>query len=199
MKLRILTLLTLVCLSSFCVAQQGPPPRDLILTKRIFLAFTPQVKAELKLTTDQVTKMTDAFEGGLEVDGDRIKLMLNGAQDLGAMETEAIKILDAVQRKRLQEIWVQYLKGLALADEGIAKQVGLTESQKKETDRLVNEGGGAITELITGEPDPETSKKIDEIRAKYGKKMLDLLTADQKKAYDDLTGKPFEMKKKGQG
>jgi hypothetical protein len=197
MKTRTSFLFLLMALSSIGVAQQGPPPRELMLMKRIFVALVPKVKSEIKLTSDEYTKVLDAFGGALEVDGDSIRLTLSGPQDLGAMEVDAMKVLDSAQRKRLDEIWIQRLKGAALADDEIAKKVGLSAAQKKEADRLVDEGGAAISDLASEGPSPDMKKRFDDIRTKYGKKIEALLTDSQKRAYEDLKGKPFAPKASG--
>ena len=194
MKLITLFLPALVALASVGSAQQGPPPRELMLTKRIFLALNPNVKSEIKLTGDEREKIMNAFNGALEIEGERIRLSLSGGQDLGEMVAEGMKVLDAGQRRRLEELWIQRLKGLAIADDEIAKKVGLTAEQKREADRLVEEGGNAIAEIMMGNPSPNKGKKVDAIRSDYGKRVLNLLTEGQKKTYEGLKGKPFEPK-----
>ncbi|MDR3690021.1 MAG: hypothetical protein P4L46_11625 [Fimbriimonas sp.] len=193
MKIQTIAVVAFALLCSVAFAQQGPPPRDLMLTKKIFFALGPKTITEIKLTDAEKTKILDAFDGGLEVDGNRISLRLTGGQDLAAMEAEALKVLDKDQTKRLQELWIQYIGGLAIADDTVAKQLGLSDEQKKKADKLVDKGGSEASELLTGEPDPSVGKKINEIRSKYGKKILALLTDDQAKTFETLKGKPFKF------
>lgn len=44
-------------------------------------------------------------------------------------------------------------------------------------------------------PGEEGQKKSEAIRKEAGQKMVDLLTADQKKKYEDLKGKEFKFEK----
>jgi len=199
MKFKTLTILMLAAATCLCLAQEGPPPRELMLTKRIFLALRSNVKPEIKLSPDQNSRIMDAFGGGLEVEGDQIRLSLHGNRELAEMEGDAMKVLDASQRKRLEEIWIQRLDGIAIADDGVAKKVGLSAEQKKQADRLVEEGGTAISNLMADEPSPAKAKQFNEIRIKTGKQVLALLNEQQKKAFEELKGKPFDMKLKGQG
>jgi hypothetical protein len=191
MKTKNLILLTLAALSALGAAQQGPPPRDLMLVKRVFFALRPNVATELKVTADERSRIVDAFGGALEVEGNSIRLTLTGGQDLAEMEQNAIKVLDAAQRKRLEEVWIQRLNGLAIADDAVAKKLDLTPDQKRQADKLVEEGGNAASDLMSGGGGPEVTKKFDEIRSTYGKRVLALLTAEQLKIYENLKGKPF--------
>jgi len=167
-----------------------------MLSKQVFILFTPKVKSEINLTPSQLTKIQDAFGDCLQVEGDRISIRLTGGQDLSEMESQAMKVLEAPQRKRLEEIWIQRLGGIALADDAIAKKVGLNANQKQEADRLVEQGGNEIAEMAPDGHSPETLKKMTDIRTKVGKKIEALLTEEQKKIFEELKGKPFAMKPK---
>jgi len=197
MKLRGLILIFLTALASIGFAQDGPPPKELMVTKRILLAVLPKIQTELKITSDQRTRIFAAFGDSLEVEGDRIKLMLTGDQNLGEMEVAAMKVLDSVQQKRLEEVWLQRLGGIALGDEAVAKRVGLTADQKKEVDGLIEGGGAAIVDLMRDGPDPSAAKQVSDIRKKVGIKAEALLTDSQKRAFEGLKGKPFDMKQAG--
>jgi hypothetical protein len=165
------------------------------MTKRIFLALRPNVTKELNVTSDQRGKMLEAFGDSLQMDGDRIRLQLTGGQNLEEMEEQAMKALAPAQLKRLEEIWIQNIGGVALADDKIAKKVGLTGDQKSQVEKLVDEAGTSVSDLMAAPPSPENGKKIGEVRAKCGKKLEALLTDDQRKTFQELKGKPFEFKK----
>lgn len=193
---RYLFLLAVLLLTSWSAAQVGPPPREMMIPDRLFFALRPAFAAELKISTTQKQQILDAFNGSLEVEGDRIRLTLNGDSDLDAMKENAMKVLKPEQRIRLKEVWIQTRHGAAIADDGVAKDLGLTADQKKQVDALAEEGGQKMADLLTDQPSPDIAKKIEEIRSSYGKRMEALLTDDEKKTYATLKGKPFDEGKK---
>ena len=193
MKLfRYLLFLAVLLVTSFAAAQEAPPPRAMMLPEKIFIALRPEVVTELKITDAQKQQVLDAFNGSLEVDGENIRLTLNGDSDLPAMEESALKHLKPEQQTRLREVWIQWLHGAAIADDSVAKDLGLSADQKKQADALADEGGQKLAELMGGGISPDARKKIDEVRSSYGKRMEALLTDPQKKVYETMKGKPFE-------
>lgn len=197
--MRRLLALPVLLLAAFAFAQEGPPPREMLLGRKVFFVFRPEIKAELKLTSDQEKKILDAFEGSLQVDGDRIMLTLTPEADLDGMEKEAAKALSEDQRKRLDEAWIQELEGLALADEAVAKKLALTSDQKKSVEKVVAETAERLQELFMAGHDEGTQKEAAALRKEGGKKMLALLTADQSKVYEGLKGKPLKKKASAKG
>lgn len=197
MKIRNLFILFLSTLTAIGMAQTAPPPREILLVKRIFLGLKPKIAKEINLTPAQRANVMEAFGDVLEVEGDRIKLKLSGDQNLDEMEAQAMKALDGGQRKRLEELWIQHLGGLSLADDQVAKKIGLTAEQKKKADDLVDQGGMEALDFMSDGPSPETAKKVEEIRAKIAKKVEALLSESQHRAFEDLKGKLFDFKVNG--
>jgi len=167
---------------------------DIVLGRLVFLAFRPDVKAELKVTPEQYSKMTGAFGDSLEVDGERMSIRLTGSEDLEAMEKDALKVLDEAQTKRLAELRTQYVGALVLGLEKPAKEVGLSEDQRKEVAKIMKSTAESLQDLFSGGHSPEMIKDSEAIRKKSGERVLALLNEDQRKRFEGLKGKEFKFK-----
>ncbi len=186
----------MLILTSLGLAQDMPPAKEMVISKKVFLIFQAEVKKELKITDAQEGKVKEVFGDSLQVEGDKIMIMMTGDTDLDTMAKNALKVLDADQTKRLHEVWIQSLDGAAIADEEVAKPLELTADQKKSVDKLIDEAGKSIIDEIhsgAGQ-DLEAAKKFKEIRKKAGEKIVALLTEDQRKKYEALKGKEFKFK-----
>lgn len=179
------------------LAQPHLPSKHMVLGPKIFIVFRPDVKAELKVTEEQSKTILDAFEGSLQVEGSKIMITMDGSQDLDAMAKSALKILGEEQRKRLEELWVQQLGAIAVADDDIGKTLKLNDEQKKKISALVDDTADELTELFMAGPDDSTAKKAKGIRERASQKALALLDGDQKKAFEAMKGKPFKFKVDG--
>lgn len=168
-----------------------------MLGKKIFYAVMPDFKAEIKLTDAQIKGITDAFEGCLTIDGDRIMITMHGMEDMPAMEKAAMKVLTPEQTKRLTECWLQKVEATAAADDEIAKVLGLTEKQRKDIDRLLEVGWDEMQGLFqSGAHDEATQKAAEESRKKTAKKVEAVLTDEQKKALEKMKGAPMKKRDK---
>lgn len=194
--MRKIAFLSMLILTSLGLAQDMPPAKEMVISKKVFLVFQSEVKKELKITDAQEGKVKEAFGDSLQVDGDKIMIMMTGDTDLDTMAKNALKVLDADQTKRLNEVWIQSLDGAAIADDEVSKQLEITADQKKNVDKLIDEAGTAIMdEIHAGAGHTEdAAKKFKEIRKKAGEKIVALLTEDQKKKYETLKGKEFKFK-----
>lgn len=196
--MRILSALSMLLVSAFCLAQDGPPAKEILLSQRIFMVFMPEVKKELKIDDPQLEKIKVAFGESLRVEGEQIMIMMTGQEDFAQMQKDAAKALKPEQAKRLKELWIQSLNGIALADDEVAKDLSLTSSQKEEVNKIVLSAGEAIHELMSGGMiDQEGAKQIEKLRKQAGEKMLKLLDAEQSKTYETLKGKEFKFKGRG--
>ena len=189
-KLALIPFLTLAVVGS----AQGPSPKEVMLGRKVFIALTPDVKKELKITSDQDKKLATVFEGVLQMEGEKIMVTMTPDTDLDKLEKDALAVLEETQRARLTEIWLQRLGGLALADEEIAKQLSLTETQKKSAAELLAKGSDQIMELMHSGPSEDAHKQAQTARKEVGKKMEALLDDKQKLAFEVLKGKPFKTK-----
>lgn len=189
----------LALLSLCAFAQDFPPAKDMVLGKKLFIAFGKKVRDELKITDAQFKKMEAAFEGTLQVEGDRVMVTVSGGEDLGAMEKQAMKVLDEEQKKRLNECWIQMMGALAVADEGVGQAVRLTKEQSKSVDAIIEETAKQIHDLFMSGHDESTPKQLRALRAKGSEKVLALLDDEQKANFEKLKGKPFKWEPEKSG
>lgn len=195
---RIASVTTLIALFGVAVAQQGPPPKEMLLGQRVFTAFRKDVRTELKITDSQFQRMQDAFDGAVQVDGDSIRVQLTGDKDLPEMSKDCMKVLDEGQRKRLDEIWLQRVGAVGVLDEKVGKEVGVTKEQLSKIDAIAEKAGSELLDLMmSGSHDESDMKKAAKIREDASKSVEVLLTKEQKEKLESLKGKPFALKKNG--
>lgn len=130
-------------------------------------------------------------------------------EDLGKKRAALVKesekglteLLTESQSKRLDEIALQLMGVRALSNVDVTKKLKLTSDQKKgvedafkaaDDDRRkmfeeMRAGGGGRDGFEA------MREKFDEARKKGDAKVLAVLTADQKKQFDEMKGKPFEV------
>lgn len=201
MKRPLQFILTLAAaLAALPAVAQEPNAREMMLGKRIFYALGPEIRAEIKLTAAQSQKIVDCFEGALQVDGDRIMLTMHGGEDMAGMEKAAMKVLDATQTKRLTECWIQTLGALTVADDEIAKQLKLTDQQRKQANSVLEAGWDEMQGVFSGGGhDESTQKAAKAVQEETGKKIEKILTEDQRKAFEKMKGEPMKKKDKKDG
>lgn len=186
----IITSLTALLLLS----AQGTPKaiaKDIMLGRRCLLVAVPSISKELKLTESQLKKYIDIFDGTLKIDGERVTLTPNADTDLDAMEKETLALLDAGQQERLTQIWIQRSGPLVITDDEISKKLELSAVQKNEVDALLLEGAKKVQEVFASERDADTPKKAQELRNETARKVLRVLTEQQRRDFDAMRGKPF--------
>ena len=110
-------------------------------------------------------------------------------------KTKLAEILLPNQMKRLNEIYIQQLGTRAIDDEDVAKELSITDEQKKSLAKIREESQTQMRELFTaGGDDREAARtKFAELRKATDDKILAVLTADQKAKLEELKGKPFEL------
>lgn len=191
---RPLVLLSLIMLLSAGALAQFLSAKQMLLGQRVLFALQPAFRKELKISESQVQKITDCFEGSVTVEGDRIMLTLHGGEeDLDRMQAAALKMLDENQRKRLNEIWLQQVGGMALADDATAKALGLSDKQKADAEKMLQATADEMQDVfMSGGHDPDTQKAAQAVTKRGGDRMLGLLTEDQKKAFEKMKGEPIK-------
>ena len=217
---RILTMLAVVAVvSSLALAQDGRQRRGGMQRGGPGLLMRPDVQKELKMTSSQTSKIEALIEsqrgqgfgggggggrggnggggrGGRGGGGRR------GGFGGGGINPEMAKnlkgILDDGQYKRFTELSLQQAGGFALGREDIAKKLKLTSKQKSELQEISQDmradmqdirsnaggGGGDFAAIM---------EEMQALRADYGKDMIKLLTADQKKIWASMLGKKFKF------
>jgi hypothetical protein len=174
----------------------------------LFLLQNKSVQEELKLTGDQIAKVTELQTKQKEAmaklqDLSQEERKEKGAElrkQFGEMATALVKdTLKPEQAKRLKEITYQQAglmnqeaqTELKLSDEQKEKVREIGKASFKEIGEVMQSGGGF--------GDPETQKKIAAIRKESNEKAVAVLNDEQKKQWTEMQGKPFEMKMEGFG
>jgi len=186
-----LTLVTALVLSIAGHAQFQMDSKRVLLGSKIFSAFSPVVRKELKITDAQYKKLQDAFEGQVEAEGERVMVRITSDTPMEDMTAAAMKVLDTEQVKRLNEIWLQNIGAAAILDPAIAKELGVTADQRQKSEALADKIADELMSLMQDGPNPDSMKKAQAVRKEAGKKFEALLTAEQLKKLEVMKGKPM--------
>lgn len=178
------------------------------------------VQQELNLTDDQKTKIRELAEGSRrQAPGGR------GGRDLSREEREkriaefreqqeklnkqVNEVLTDEQQKRLQGIQLQLAGPQAVVRDDIAKEIGLTDSQREKIQGIVREQAQAARGSFEGLrelPEEERRAKFRELAEKRQAaeketeaKINEVLTDQQKKKLEELKGEPVDRSKLFQG
>ncbi len=164
------------------------------------LLRNPQVQQELKLTDQQKQQ--------LEQMGQQWREKMRGLRDLPpeerrqrveAMRSEVEKqlstILNDQQMKRLKQIALQVEGYAALGRPEIAEQVGLTKEQRQKVGDILRQAAEKRREVFQqGQGDRQAAfQRMREIRQWVDSEIEKLLTAEQKKKWQELIGAPFKL------
>ncbi|MFO0789426.1 MAG: hypothetical protein U0805_08210 [Pirellulales bacterium] len=172
----------------------GPPtPARLLMLK--------EVQDALKLTDDQKDKlkqinddMRDALRKAMDDGSGREKM-----QELMASTTTKVnEVLDEGQQKRLLGIFVQVNGANAALDPGVAKELNVTDDQKKKLADIRQKNMESMRDLFQSARDQEGGReamreKMDKLREEESKAMMEVLTAEQQKDLEALKGEKVEV------
>jgi hypothetical protein len=171
------------------------------------LVANKSVQEELKLDDEQKTKVEELNkttratleEKTKDLQGDDRREKLPGImRELNAATEKTLtSTLKPGQLKRLKQIQLQVQGVRAFGNEDTQKALKLTEEQAKEVKAVLEEARKQIQEETKDIP-REDRQKRREVTQKINKetmgKITDKLTAEQKKAWKEMTGKPFEIR-----
>ncbi len=172
------------------------------------LLGNPGVQKELKFTEEQTSKaqtaLTEIREAHQEEsqalrspDLDQAERQTKMAALSKAMLSEATKALSLTetQTKRLHQISLQFRRAQAFTDPEVAKDLKITDDQKKQIQELVTESGAKAQEIRQANQDDraEAMKQVQALQKETGTKVMALMTDDQKKAWKEMTGTPYEV------
>jgi Spy/CpxP family protein refolding chaperone len=170
------------------------------------LASLEQVQEELKLNDEQKSKVTSINE---KLRTERRELFQGANQEnraergeqlakLNAEATSQVQAaLDDAQKKRLRELWIQVAGAAAALDnEEIAKELKVTDDQKRELERVSEANLQAAREAFQGFGDlsPEQrTEKLSQFRRESNERALAVLTPEQREQFATLQGKKVEI------
>ncbi|GBC98168.1 hypothetical protein HRbin17_00665 [bacterium HR17] len=164
------------------------------------LLRNPQVQQELKLTDQQRQQ--------LEQLGEKWRETMRGLRDLppeerrqkfqamqGEVEKQLATVLNEQQMKRLRQIALQVEGYTALERPDIAKQIGVTEEQQRKIRDILRQAAEKRRAVFQqGQGDRQAAfQKMQEIRRWVDSEIEKLLTAEQKKKWQELVGPPFKF------
>jgi Spy/CpxP family protein refolding chaperone len=164
------------------------------------LLRSPQVQQELKLTDQQKQQ--------LEQLGEQWREKMQGLRDLppeerrqkvegmrAEVEKQLATILNEQQMKRLKQIALQVEGYAALERPEIADQVGLTKEQRQKIRDILRQADEKRREAFQqGQGDRQAAfQRMREIRQWVDGEIEKLLTAEQKKKWQELVGAPFKF------
>lgn len=178
------------------------------------LARIEAVQKEIEVVPDQKTKIDKLSEEmrGQRQQGERpnfremseqerekfiAQMRERAAKEAKAANAKLGEILLPHQMKRLKEIALQQRGTSALTDPEVAEELKLTDAQKKKLDEVNQKNMETMRtkmrELFQGGNRDGIREKMQEMRKEAEAKVLAVLTADQKKQFDEMKGEPFEM------
>ncbi|HVK09507.1 MAG TPA: hypothetical protein VM597_12090 [Gemmataceae bacterium] len=159
----------------------------------------PEAMERIQKMMEKMGQLKDVPEDKLE---DKIREVFK--EELEGPAKAAEKILKPEQSKRLKQISLQNagLRGITSAD---AADLKLSDDQKSKIKSIATELDKDVAELSPmgkggfgggggGRVSPETREKIANLRKEAMEKATEVLTADQKTKWKEMTGEPFEVK-----
>lgn len=111
-----------------------------------------------------------------------------GSQGLVLFVSE---VLSNDQKKRLDQILLQTAGLLCVTRPRVAKELKLSEEQKKRAAQMQQEARDEVEDLIHVTSDKQKDAKARELRETSDKRLMELLTDDQEAKWKELTGAPF--------
>lgn len=164
-----------------------------------FLLQNEGVQKELNISDDQKTKLREAMEKVREDNKDIIAkgrdMTREDFEKLGKASNEAIaKVLDDKQMKRFRQIQLQAQGPGAFMIPDVQSKLKLSDDQKGKIRKINEESGEKMRELFQGGFNEETQKKMTDLRKETMTKATGVLNADQKKTWQEMAGKPFELR-----
>jgi hypothetical protein len=202
--LGMLALATAVATALLAFGESNPVPLGGDLDSLDFLLLNESVQKELKLSDEQLLKVKEVIHDvrqkhrpEMEKLRDRLKLL----ETMRASGEEVLKkmdgILTAEQIKRFKQIRLQKDGLRAFSDKEVEAALRLTEEQKSRIKALTEELSQRAKQTLeegTGSNFESALRKLAALRKDLLQKAVDGLTAEQKKAWKELTGEPFEIR-----
>jgi len=208
---------------AFVIAAETPTPRrprrrsgrGLRSGRLLSLVANEQVQKELKLKEEQIAKVKKVNEKltaeirkeytELRKIEDRAKRRAKYTELAkkfdGKAREELGKVLAREQMIRLYQIRMQFRAVTdSLASRYVAGKLKLTDEQKKKVADIAKDSRAKRYEIYGSmrnadeKKRAEARKKLQKIREDADKKALEVLTADQNKAFQAMKGKKFELK-----
>jgi hypothetical protein len=147
----------------------------------------PAVQADLGLSAQQKRRVVEILDAAKR---EYKRVARPGAPRASydhvlSLQKQALPVLTTSQKARLHQISLRLLSPFVLTDPGIAKQVGLTESQRRRLEMALNRAAEKVAGASTA-PKARTGAKLDKVAEP-------LLTPAQREKWKQMLGKPFDV------
>jgi Spy/CpxP family protein refolding chaperone len=171
------------------------------------LLANKSVQEEVKIDKDQATKIEEAIKKFREDNKDDYDKASFRNQDTKPEEKAEIRkklnekfttlakdLVKPEQMKRIKQIQLQQQGLQAYANEEVQKGLKITDEQKEKIKTIGDDLRKDIQDLGTGGNIQERFTKIREMTKEASEKVQKILTEEQKKAWKEMTGEPFQVR-----
>jgi Spy/CpxP family protein refolding chaperone len=166
----------------------GPPP--------LFLLQQKDVQKELKLTSDQITKVNEAFDKQKqeaqalrELQGDarqeRVRELMRADQKM------MHEILQPEQQKRLLQVMLQEQGAPAFAHPRVARDLNISDDQEQKIEDILDTAGRKMRSLSRNSQANTGRQQAEELDKQTTTSILDVLTPEQRMKWKQMVGTPF--------
>jgi len=163
----------------------------------LMLLWQKSVRDDLKLTDDESMKVHDfiagqwkkakALEGAADAEQDQKFDELTRENEQFLKET-----LQPEQSKRLEQIALQTAGLLWVTRPHIADQLKLPDDQKKQAHDLQQKARQEVDDLLNASDREAKKEDVQKLRETSHKRLMELLTDDQKAKWKEMAGEPFK-------
>ena len=174
---------------------EPPVPEGTVV--KLLLLRQKSVQKELDLGADVVKKITDFTNAQSEAarkaagmpEAARKEAFVKLAQANDKFLTDT---LNAKQSKRLDQITMQFTALTQLTKPEMVKELKLSDEQAKKFKEMQTEARKALVEILEAKERAGKGEKVTKLRDETRKKILAVLTDEQKTKVQEIAGPPFE-------
>lgn len=170
----------------------------------LMLLQNEQVQKEIELMADQKEKVTALNKETQDARAAARAEMANLSQEerQAKMKEAAEKtekkvegILNPKQLERMEQIQLQVQGGVALSNPKVVKALALTDDQQAKIKTINDDARKAMADMRSGggRPSAEDRDKMQKSIKETEKKLMDVLTADQKDKLETMKGPKFDI------
>lgn len=216
---RLMVLLGVLALTATVFAQPGPggpgarQPRGMGfgmgfgMGGGLGLLMMPEVQKELNLSEQQLQQIQQLMTQQREQMQPLMQQMRNATPEQRQKLMEQVmqkwdealgKVLQPSQKARLRELQLQAQGPSALARPDVAKELNLSEEQRKKIGDILAQYGQKQMQLWQQGRGPNVDRQalmqeVQQLRQQMDKELLAVLTAQQQEQWKKMHGKPFEF------
>ena len=168
-------------------------------TVQLLLLRQKSVQQELKLAPGVIQKVMEFTNKEADEYGKALKDLKGKerAAKFEELEKANKKFLEdnlsADQRKRLEQVTLQVTGLYQLGRKEVAKALDLTEEQQTKFEEMQKETRKALREILTSSDDRAAkTEKLAKLREENKKKIMAVLTDEQKAKVKEIVGEPFK-------